>query len=94
MERTIIGFEPDQLDALRRVAEERGVSVASLVRAAVAEHLERLERDAKWERAMALAGAFREIPGWRDAKVEPGKQHDLDYALAIDEKIERKRRRV
>jgi hypothetical protein len=35
MERTQISFEPEQADRLRRLAAERGVSMAHLVREAV-----------------------------------------------------------
>ncbi len=61
MERTQISLESEQAARLRRLARERGVSMAHLIREAVDAAYgpgapESLE--ARWERAMSVVGAF------------------------------------
>jgi hypothetical protein len=60
MERTQISLEPEQADRLRRLARERGVSMAHLVREAVDRvyggALAPPTRAELWERAMSAVG--------------------------------------
>jgi hypothetical protein len=60
MERTQISLEPEQAERLRRLARERGVSMAHLVREAVDRAyggvLAPPTRAELWERAMAAVG--------------------------------------
>jgi len=53
MRRTVIQLEERQSRALRRLAAERHVSVAALIRAAVDAFLARGAEAAGWERALA-----------------------------------------
>ncbi|MCU0506164.1 MAG: ribbon-helix-helix domain-containing protein [Chloroflexi bacterium] len=59
MQRTQISLEPEQAERLRRLAAERGVSMAHLIREAVdaaygadAPH----SREARWARALSAVG--------------------------------------
>ncbi len=60
MERTQISLEPEQADRLRRLAKERGVSMAHLIRDAVDQAygsaLVAPSREELWDRAMAAVG--------------------------------------
>lgn len=61
MERTQISLEPDQADLLRRLARERGVSMAHLIRDAVdrtyGSTLAPPTREELWERAWSAIGS-------------------------------------
>ena len=61
MERTQISLEPEQADRLRRLAQERGVSMAHLVREAVdqayATVLVPPSRADLWDRALEAVGS-------------------------------------
>ncbi len=61
MERTQISLEPEQADLLRRLAQERGVSMAHLIRDAVdityGSTLAPPTRAERWERALSAIGA-------------------------------------
>ena len=61
MERTQISLEPEQADRLRRLAQERGVSMAHLVRDAVDQAygtaLEPPSRAELWDRALETVGS-------------------------------------
>ncbi len=60
MERTQISLEPEQADRLRRLARERGVSMAHLIRDAVDQAygsaLVAPSREELWDRAMSAVG--------------------------------------
>ena len=60
MERTQISLEPEQADRLRRLARDRGVSMAHLIREAVDRTyggaLAPRTRAELWERAMSAVG--------------------------------------
>ena len=58
MVRRQIQFSEQQAERLRRMAAERGESVAALVRRAVDRHLAETEREAKVTRALAAVGRF------------------------------------
>lgn len=61
MERTQISLDPAQADLLRRLARERGVSMARLIRDAVdgayGTAVAPLSREARWARASEALGA-------------------------------------
>jgi hypothetical protein len=61
MERTQISLEPEQADLLRRLAQERGVSMAHLIRDAVdrayGTALAPPTREELWERAWSAVGS-------------------------------------
>jgi hypothetical protein len=61
VERTQISLEPDQADLLRRLARERGVSMAHLIRDAVdrayGTALAPPTREELWERAWSVIGS-------------------------------------
>jgi hypothetical protein len=61
VERTQISLEPEQADLLRRLAQERGVSMAHLIRDAVDQAYGSVmappSRDELWERAMGAAAS-------------------------------------
>ncbi len=63
MERTQISLEPEQADLLRRLAQERGTSMAHLIRDAVDQAYGTAvvppSRAELWERAMTAVGAGR-----------------------------------
>lgn len=91
MERAIFQFEPDQLASLRRLAARRGVSVAALVREAVDAMLAAEDREARWARAMSLAGRFS-YEGVHEEAHERGKDHDRWFVEAVEERIQRRPR--
>jgi hypothetical protein len=78
MERTQISLEPEQADRLRRLAGERGVSMAHLVREAVDRvyggALAPPTRAELWERAMSAVGCassgFDDISENHDAHLD------------------------
>lgn len=59
MVRTQIQLTDDQARELKRLAAQRQVSMATLVREAVDQLLSADERAARWERALAAVGRFR-----------------------------------
>ena len=59
MIRTQIQLTEEQARELKRRAAERGVSVASLIRAAIANELALDDTPARWERALSAVGRFR-----------------------------------
>jgi hypothetical protein len=62
VERTQISLEPGQAARLRRLARERGTSMAALIRDAVDRaypDTSSPSRDELWERAMAAVGSVR-----------------------------------
>jgi hypothetical protein len=58
MIRTQIQLTEQQADALKRVARENGVSMASVIRDAVDSVIDEADRRAKVERAIAAIGGF------------------------------------
>lgn len=72
MIRTQVQLDPKQASALRRLAVERGLSIAALIREAVARLLEDQGREERVRRALAAAG--RGSSGLGDVSV----RHD-DY---------------
>jgi Arc/MetJ-type ribon-helix-helix transcriptional regulator len=72
MVRMQVQLTEQQVAKVKRLAGDRGVSVAALVREAVDELPETTEREARWERALAVVGKYRS--GLRDVS----ERHD-DY---------------
>jgi hypothetical protein len=77
MERTQISLEPEQADRLRRLAGERGVSMAHLIREAVDRTYGSAlipTRAELWERAMSAVGCassgFDDISENHDAHLD------------------------
>lgn len=82
MERTQISLEPEQAERLRRLARDRGVSMAHLIRDAVDRTYGTAvteSMDAKWDRAVASVHERR--PGSRlsDVAAEHDKYLDETY---------------
>jgi hypothetical protein len=71
MIRTQISLTPDQMQALRGEARRRNTSIAAVVRQAVDTELARDEREARWERAMAVVGKYA------SGRPDIGQNHDL-----------------
>jgi Ribbon-helix-helix protein, copG family len=58
MVRTQIQLTSEQLHTLRRIAAERGVSLASLIREAVDQMVAGADPDDRWDRALASVGRY------------------------------------
>ncbi len=58
MIRTQIQITDQQAAGLRRLAAERGVSIATLVREGIQHVLAEEDADAVWQRALSVVGAF------------------------------------
>jgi hypothetical protein len=80
MIRTQIQLTEEQSIRLKRIAAERGVSMAELIREAVDRIPERSLRAERWARARAVLGRFHDIEGRTDVSV----RHDDYLAEAID----------
>jgi len=73
MVRTQIQLTEEQAARVKRLAAERGVSMAALIREAVDRIAgEGSNEDEKWERAMAAVGKFRD----KDGATNVGEEHD------------------
>ncbi len=79
MVRTQIQLTEEQARTLKRLAAERNVSMAALVREAVERLVEQDDRAAKWERALRAVGKFRDREGARDV----ARRHDDYFVEAI-----------
>jgi Arc/MetJ-type ribon-helix-helix transcriptional regulator len=79
MIRTQIQLTEDQARRLKRAAAGRGVSVAHLIRDAVDRALEENDRDARWDRALAVVGKFH------GDSANVSEDHDRYLADAFDE---------
>jgi hypothetical protein len=77
--RVAILFDPQQYDALRKVAQSEGRSVGSIIREAVDQRLSAREnhRRAVAERLIAGARSQRQAPApdWEDTKADFGRPH-------------------
>lgn len=74
MIRTQIQFSDAQLRRLRAIARREQISVAEAVRRCVDATLDAApsDRGARWQRALTLAGAFRD----REGRSDVGEAHD------------------
>jgi hypothetical protein len=77
MIRTQIQLDEAQAEGLRKLAAERGMSLAALVREAVNALLRDAGREEKIRRALALGGKFSS--GLRDVSVEHDRYLAEDY---------------
>jgi hypothetical protein len=60
MIRTQIQLTEDQAEGVKRIARERGISVAAVIREAVELELAgRSDRAERWQRALAVVGKYR-----------------------------------
>lgn len=80
MIRTQITLTEAQMAGLRDLARRRGVSMAAVVRGSVDATLAAEDRDRDWDRALAVAGAFRS--GLPDL----GRHHDAYLDEAYDDR--------
>ncbi len=64
--RTQIQLTEEQLDALRRLSAGRGVSIAALIREAVARALDDDGPERDWELALSVVGKYRDRDGATD----------------------------
>jgi len=94
VERTQISLDAAQAARLRRLARERGTSMAALIRDAVERTYPDSEadsRDARWARALAVIGSVRSDPvgaGGVSSRV------DDEFAESIEEHHRLRRRRL
>ena len=80
MIRTQIQLTEAQAEVLKRLARERRVSMAALIREAVDELVSRgSERDVRWERAMSVVGKYRD----REGATDVAENHDRYFAEAV-----------
>lgn len=82
MERTQISLEPEQAERLRRLARDRGVSMAHLIRDAVDRTYGTADTesiDAKWDRALRAIRESTSGSGLPDVGVEHDKYLDEIY---------------
>jgi len=78
MTRTQISLTEEQAAGLGKLARERGVSMAAVVRDAVDAVLEREQRDERWQRALAMIGKYRS----KDGATDVAENHDRYLADA------------
>ncbi len=78
MIRTQIQLSEEQAGALKRLAAERGVSMAALIRDAVGAILRGESRDARWVRAWTVVG--KHASAERNLAVEHDRYLAEDYA--------------
>lgn len=79
MIRTQVHLTEDQVVAAERLAAERGVSLAEVVRQAL-DHELQSERRSAWKRALSAVGGFRD----KDGATDVAERHD-DYLAEIYE---------
>jgi Arc/MetJ-type ribon-helix-helix transcriptional regulator len=79
MVRTQIQLTEDQVRALKKIAAERGISMAEVIRQAINSALEKEDKREKWRRALAIVGSFHSDAD--DISVE----HDKYLAEAYDQ---------
>ncbi len=73
MVRTQISLTREQAEGLSRLARERGVSMATVVRDAVDKALEADARNERWHRALSLIGKYRSKDGATDVALNHDK---------------------
>jgi hypothetical protein len=78
MVRTQISLTSEQAEGLNRLARERGVSMAAVVRHAVDAVLEQESRAERWQRALAMIGKYRS----KDGATDVAENHDEYLAEA------------
>jgi len=81
MVRTQIQFDKEDLEALRRIAAEEGVSLSELVRREMKRKIaepHRPSREELWERASKVIGKYR------SGVTDLGRRHDDYFVEAIE----------
>jgi predicted transcriptional regulator len=82
MVRTQIQLTEDEAEAVKRLASERSVSMAAVIRDAVDQYVSResgASLDERWQRSLAAVGGFRS--GRRNLS----QTHDDEFAVAASE---------
>ncbi len=79
MVRTQISLGNDEMERLRALARDRGVSIASLLREAVDRLLDGAAADERWERASAVVGKYSSGEPGSTA----GRDHDDAFVASI-----------
>jgi Arc/MetJ-type ribon-helix-helix transcriptional regulator len=80
--RTQVQLTEKQAEVLRRLAHERRISMAALVREAVDRMIERDDdREERWRRALSVVGKYRDKEGATDVAVN----HDKYLAEAYED---------
>ncbi len=79
MVRTQISLTTGQAEALKRIAAERGVSMAAVVRDGVDVLIERSESHERWRRFLAIVGKYRSRDGATDVSVNHDRYLDEIY---------------
>lgn len=82
MVRTQIQLSEDEVAAVKRLARERSVSMAAVIREAVDQYVRResgVSLDERWQRSLAAVGGFRS----RGADLS--QTHDDEFAAAASE---------
>ncbi len=81
MVRTQIQLSEDEVAAVKRLARERSVSMAAVIREAVDQYVEResgVPLEERWRRSLAAVGAFRSgVP-------DLSQRHDEEFAAASE----------
>jgi Arc/MetJ-type ribon-helix-helix transcriptional regulator len=90
MIRTQIQLTEEQAAKLKRIAAERGVSMAEVIRDAVERLPQRDDRAELWARALE---AIRHGYPDREGKTDVSIRHDEYFVEAIEADVKRKRRR-
>jgi hypothetical protein len=83
MVRTQIQLDEEKADALKRLAAQRGVSVAALIR----DGIDRVLADVDWERK--LARALEVVGKYRSGLTDLSENHDEYFVEAIESRFER-----
>jgi Arc/MetJ-type ribon-helix-helix transcriptional regulator len=84
--RTQIQLSEEQAAKAKRLASERGVSMAEVIRDAVDRLPDRDERAERWARARAVLGKFHDVEG----KTDVGLRHDEYLAEIFEEDLRKK----
>ncbi len=82
MVRTQIQLSEDEVEAVKKLARERSVSMAAVIRDAVDEYISRESGpslDERWRRSLAAVGGFR------SGRSDLSQTHDDEFAAAASE---------
>jgi hypothetical protein len=80
MVRTQIQLTEEQAMGLRRIAAERGISMAAVIRESVDRTLEQEDRAQLWEQAFAVFGKYTDVDGATDVSEEHDRYLDDAYS--------------
>ncbi len=79
MVRTQIQLTEEQVKGLRRLAAERGISMAAVIRESVEHTLEQEDRGQLWERASSVFGKYTDPEGAANVSEEHDRYLDDAY---------------